>query len=643
MNVMTGRPSASSQRSQAKLVASGNKRKLLNGEEIPGGLVIVRPPSSQGTRTSTRPPSQPPPDRPPSSNSHRPKDSDTSLPPPAKKFRSDSQPSNTFQSGTSTLQTPAGPSSSKHISQTQEIEADVRAMEDEADQLRRETRARALNPALRQEYHPPSRPPDPKLTTNGHSRKSRILDTTQTLPSAHSESPMIVKNKRLREGAMNAIKSASQEPESAVSSERGREATVNGSGGRRSHRRTSSVNGRGKRISESFEATGILSHPHSSISESSFFKHIDTDIPDSERLLLLLTWCTSRSAQSYASTANASDTTLPPLSEQEVVVLNKVQQDLLRQLAVRKIDIGPNPQSQSSSGTNQHTRVNEQNISNRKYEKQFSHEIRQMELEHESWKKSNYHYETLFKQEQVKIEKRKSDLSHRQALSAKAQGKQKASDDIQEDWSWLPSEHLPESQRAGFALSKEVLGLSADPSGSIRRINTGIRIGREDAEAKLKQEISDLPFNLDTLLTHVNAARATTNVAESVLNERFRLLSIALAARSGDIPDSSRAGTASATTRILNTYIPPAPSAPLRPLANAQSIFRALARVDSARPRGQIGDAARRAAREVHRMEESGIARSSERRLTEVPPTPKKVPMTPRRGTTPGRGNTPGR
>lgn len=111
-------------------------------------------------------------------------------------------------------------------------------------------------------------------------------------------------------------------------------------------------------------------HPHNSISESSFFKHIDSDIPDTERLRLLLTWCTSRAAQSYSTTPG---TTLPSLSEQEAAVLNRAQEEVQRLLADKKIDISP--PSSHPPGSSQQSRVNDQNVSNRRYEKQYGNEI----------------------------------------------------------------------------------------------------------------------------------------------------------------------------------------------------------------------------------------------------------------------------
>ncbi|KAF5378705.1 hypothetical protein D9757_010771 [Collybiopsis confluens] len=250
-----------------------------------------------------------------------------------------------------------------------------------------------------------------------------------------------------------------------------------------------------------------------------------------------------------------------------------------------------------------------------------------MEQEQEAWKKANYHYKTFFKEEQRRVDKRKSDLSQR-----KAKAKEKASD-VEENWNCLHR----------FYLATSVLGLRHTISGSLERESTRTRIGHEEVEARLKKQYSKLPYSLDTLHTHVNAAREMTRTVEAELDSRFRLLTLVLDARSGDLHDTSRSGTASAATQIVNSHITPAPYAPTHRANDPHDLFRALARVDSMRPPRQMGDGARRAAKEVHRMEENGIAGSSQRTLTEVPPTPKKAPGTPRRGNKPRKGGTPGR
>lgn len=116
-------------------------------------------------------------------------------------------------------------------------------MEDEADHLRRNSRAHTtINPALTSSINPefqfPARPPDPGSARKG---KAKITDTSVPLPQ--EETPQIERNKLLRGGAMAALGN-------------GRSEKTTGGGG---HRRKSSINSRGKRISSSFETTGIIS------------------------------------------------------------------------------------------------------------------------------------------------------------------------------------------------------------------------------------------------------------------------------------------------------------------------------------------------------------------------------------------------
>ncbi|KAF5378691.1 hypothetical protein D9757_010769 [Collybiopsis confluens] len=83
-------------------------------------------------------------------------------------------PSKKFWATTSSLQPEPGTSTATSFGRTPEIEDDFRAMEDEADRLRRETRARNLDSTLRQNSQTPARPPPQKPSG---SRKPRH-DTT---------------------------------------------------------------------------------------------------------------------------------------------------------------------------------------------------------------------------------------------------------------------------------------------------------------------------------------------------------------------------------------------------------------------------------------------------------------------------------
>ena len=135
---------------------------------------------------------------------------------------------------------------------------------------------------------------------------------------------------------------------------------------------------------------------------------------------------------------------------------------------------------------------------------------------------------------------------------------------------------------------------------------------------------------------HANAASKLASVVETDLNRRFAILSLKLQARSGAASGlTSTSGQASLSSYLPQHTRPPASAAAA---VDVQDVFRALSRVDMARKPAQVGDAARRAAREVQRAQEGGHA-FGERRLTGVaPPTPRKPPGTPRRATTPARG-----
>lgn len=199
----------------------------VNREETPSSLLIVRPQDSQSQPTNPANIHPPPPPPPPPRFSSQPSTSSI-LPqqPPSKKFRADSQ--------TRTHQRRASNAASDV-----EVEKDVRAMDDEADKLRRLSRARTvIDPSIL-----PSQGNVRFSETPGSSRKgtsSKAVDVVVPLPE--EETPKIERNKQMRAGAMAAIVNG-----------RNQEMTPH------AHRRKSSVSGRGKRVSTSFEATGIIS------------------------------------------------------------------------------------------------------------------------------------------------------------------------------------------------------------------------------------------------------------------------------------------------------------------------------------------------------------------------------------------------
>jgi len=175
---------------------------VINGEEQPGGLVIIRAPSSSRDTIRLPPVSQP-------SSSQL---SDSTPPflankPLSKKFRASAEPSARLAKGR------VIPSVARTDDDTDE---DVRIMTSEADDLRRQSRSHVETS-------------DTALAdiSQTRSKPRSISHMDSTLPLEPRETPQIEKNRQLR-----------------------------GEGG---YRRRSSVSMRGKRASTNFENTGVIS------------------------------------------------------------------------------------------------------------------------------------------------------------------------------------------------------------------------------------------------------------------------------------------------------------------------------------------------------------------------------------------------
>ncbi|TFK27921.1 hypothetical protein FA15DRAFT_665933 [Coprinopsis marcescibilis] len=782
---------------KAKKSATSNKRKLNTADESTGRSIVHAPEASS---------SQPLPARARASSS-QPNSNSNSLP-PTKKFRADSQPilsSHRAPSGSTrflnSLREDEDAAGAGH-SDT-DVERDVRAMEDEADRLRRSSRANFLDPSIlpsssskpsqssSQPYQtntspnpfafpppsttkagskPPSKakPPSskkpqskssasakPKPTSNPRNEDSMDVDTQ--VPVSQNETPQIQRNKRLREGAMAAIAEMDVDEDEDESRGRGR---GRGEGerdrSRSSHRRKSSVS-RGKRISTSFEATGVITQPHNTVSESSFYKHIDADLPDVERIRQLLIWCSLRAANSYTkappppatpgpsssysappSTSSSTSTlpapTLPPLSAEAQAALKTMQDTFVRHLAEKKVDLfggvrdGAGKDAANTNGTDQ-LRENEQNVRNRKWEVTYSSHIQRAQTEDEAWKQVSYEYDAYCKRLSSSLDKRKKaflDQGGTLSTSTPGKGKGRATADgnegdedatgadgmTEEEERWLASfpqpHHLPPAFQRGAQLARTVLvqnrrrtlhphphpSTSTSTSTSAHQPHSHPRNSLStpspdlDLETTLLAKLPALTFKLDLLHTYAHAARAATNMCERTLDERYRLLNrnLDLRMRSASVPlggggagPTGKKGakqqdpTTNSRSHVLTAYVkrpysptrtlypsstittsraqsvppPPPPLPSVSHLPSPHTLLRALSRVDASRPPAQIGDAARRAAREAQRAEQSGQpAIAGDRRVTLLPsmmPAGLGAPGTPRRGGGSGIPTTPGR
>ncbi|KAG6826698.1 hypothetical protein H0H92_014814 [Tricholoma furcatifolium] len=386
---------AAAKKAKTKPGAS-NKRKLPNAEEQPGGLLIVRAHSASSLPPSSSLPSNPPLKKFKSSQSQLPH----SQPLPLRKR----------------YDTPdADPA----------LDAAVRAMDTEAADLRRSSRPPDSS-------HSKSRPPHSsssqfKLPTTT-TRRETIIDTTRPLHPEQDETPQIQRNKRLRAGAMAAIASSSGADDMAVDPgpDYGPMTPQRPTGARTpgSSRRKSSV-GRGKRISSAFETTGVITQPHHSVADTSFYKHIDADLPEAERMRMLLIWSSARAAQAQTQgpsspssiptqNTNTKDPPLPPLSQKAEQLLRAVQEDGVRKLAMRMVDLSVfgEDAAEGSDAVRAHEREalapNKQNVTNRTWEGVYSGHIQSAMEEEEAWKRVGFFYDEYARRVRSEGEKRRA-------------------------------------------------------------------------------------------------------------------------------------------------------------------------------------------------------------------------------------------
>ncbi|CAK5264216.1 unnamed protein product [Mycena citricolor] len=484
------------------------KRKL--HEDGPGGLLIVRAPNLDAQpRTASQPKAGP------------------SNPPPAKKFK-------------------AGSADPRGYSVDPVVERDVRAMNDEADSLRR----RALTNTSGGGSSSMSFQSSPVKKGKGKRRNA----TVEVLEPLMDGTPQAKRNKSLREGAMAAIAREREEEED--------------NSRRKGHSRRSSTGGRGKRISNSFQF-GTIALPHPRVTDDSFYKHIDRDIPDGDQALQLLVWSTSR--VDFASST-------PPLPPEEDI-FKRASEQMITHLASqwRGLSLADEDEGMDSiKGTNA------QNEKNKERAVLYSNEVQQAESEDSEWRKVIHLHESMKAKDRKQLEEWR--------LSRDSQ---------------IDERQLSDRLRAGLHLARAAPGPNLD--------NTTARL-------------NEMRWKLDVLHTNLSGARTAARAAGRLLDERFEMLDGELAARAGvgsRVDGSSASGTALVEPRVA--------------AAETRSLFRALSRVDSDRPPAQVGDAARKAAREVQRATASSGER--ERRVTLMPGGP---PGTPKRPGTPRRDRTPG-
>ena len=283
--------------------------------------------------------------------------------------------------------------------------------------------------------------------------------------------------------------------------------------------------------------------------------------------------------------------------------------------------------------------------------------------------------------------------------SAKVKGKQRDMG-IDDSWKSINEQHLPQDMQRGVRIARALIrsvqpspsssGKSPSPKRPKRSSNTPLPTptlhdGEFDLigqalDDEVERRMHSVEFKIEYLLACAHAARSMVFVAEELLNRWFELLNHNLASRaniqlgapstsssssapgSSSAPASSNASDPSSVGGFLAKYVPrrlppsgfaitgyediedPSLSSSVRriPMPSSsgldpQDLFRALSLVDRKRPPGMVGDAARRAARDVARAGESGIGAIGERPVQKVPTTPRRGDRTIRRDRTPAR------
>lgn len=234
-------------------------------------------------------------------------------------------------------------------------------------------------------------------TANGRKKDKKRLNLDSIEELSQGDTPQIERNKLMREGKLpSQLASGSGSGSGSRSRSRSVEADAlgkpksKGKDGKGHTRRKSSISNRGKRVSSLFQEGVICEHslilsiseehafcilflnvlideritetyllstaqPHTSVSDSSFYKHIDCDLSESLRAQQLLVWCSSRVLASSSSSSapskkpssknpgkvssnGSSPPTLPPLDDVLAGAVRAAQEDVIRMLASKKID-----------------------------------------------------------------------------------------------------------------------------------------------------------------------------------------------------------------------------------------------------------------------------------------------------------------
>ena len=114
--------------------------------------------------------------------------------------------------------------------------------------------------------------------------------------------------------------------------------------------------------------------PHSSVSDYTLYKHIDPEVPESQRTRQLLVWSAHRASATPTSSSSyltQQGKDLPPkLNSEGTKVLQQVQDQIIKMLVNKLIDTSVYDDDTIPSSSTQ-VKANEQNVMNRNREERF--------------------------------------------------------------------------------------------------------------------------------------------------------------------------------------------------------------------------------------------------------------------------------
>jgi hypothetical protein len=321
------------------------------------------------------------------------------------------------------------------------------------------------------------------------------------------------------------------------------------------------------------------------------------------------------------------------------LALKTAKASILKMIADKTITTSPSSLDLGKQGVP--LKPNPRNTENRAWKVAWSVCLNKLKSESQNWKDMASDYVDLSKR---LARDRHSSLVPNQLLSAKSRGKQRAH--TMEAVGSIPLTPTRQEDQHGLSLARGVASSTA-PSSALTSTTTG---------AFARDSPSNLLWRIGSIYSLVHSAGQIAHTMEMELDQNYTVVANSLRARYQDgsgtilpgdggnrtsqkgddtfigwivsqyLPHLLGAGPGQVPTFGLASLIPGGLAMKITEGSNSdgcgpskldpQDLLRALTSIDSARSPDQVSDAARKAAREVQRVEGNGTTLGSERRLT---------------------------